>query len=80
MLGACHAAQEALQRPAPYGLIRYRNQTLRIANTEALRAQLLERLAQMRRLLAHGAAQRSHNQARRCAHCSMAHACDERLA
>jgi CRISPR-associated exonuclease Cas4 len=72
--------EDVLQRPVPYGLIRYRNQTMQIANTEELRAQLFETLAQMRRLLARGTAQRNHRHAQRCARCSVAHACDERLA
>lgn len=76
----CVLVEDVLQRPVPYGLIRYRNQTIQIANTEELRAQLFETLAQMRRLLARGTAQRNHRHAQRCARCSVAHACDERLA
>jgi CRISPR-associated exonuclease Cas4 len=72
--------EDALERPVPYGLIRYRDRTLRIANTENLRAELLAVLAQMRRVQAQGTARRNHNQARRCAGCSMAESCDERLA
>jgi CRISPR-associated exonuclease Cas4 len=71
--------EDVLQRPVPYGLIRYRDQTIRIANTDDLRERLMETLARMRLLLARGKAHRSHEQARRCANCSMAHACDERL-
>lgn len=71
--------EDALARPAPYGLIRYRDRTLRIANTENLRVKLLAVLAQMRRVQAQGAARRNHSQARRCAGCSMAESCDERL-
>ena len=71
--------EDVLQRPVPYGLIRYRDQTLRIANTEELRGQLMEMIAQMRILLARDAIHRSHDHPQRCARCSMAHACDERL-
>jgi CRISPR-associated exonuclease Cas4 len=71
--------EDVLQRPVPYGLIRYRNRTLRIANTDELRARLMEVIAQMRRLMARGEARRNHNQGLRCHRCSMAHACDERL-
>jgi CRISPR-associated exonuclease Cas4 len=71
--------EDVLQRPVPYGLIRYRNRTIRIANTDELRARLMEVIAQMRRLMARGEGRRNHNQAQRCSRCSMAHACDERL-
>ena len=71
--------EDVLQRPVPYGLIRYRNRTLRVANTDELRARLMEVIAQMRRLMARGGAQRNHNQGLRCDRCSIAHACDERL-
>jgi len=72
--------EDVLHRPAPYGLIRYRNRTLRIANTDELREQLMDVIAQMRTLLARSMAHRSHDQMQRCSRCSMAHACDERLA
>lgn len=63
-----------------YGLIRYRDRTLRIANTDELRDELFSVIDQMRDAIDYGSAERSHNQPRRCAGCSMAHACDERLA
>lgn len=72
--------EDALNGVAPYGLIRYRNRTCQIANTAALRAELLETIKQMRRLLGHNQAHRNHDHSQRCARCSMAHACDERLA
>lgn len=72
--------EDVLRRPTRYGLIRYRDRDLRVANTDELREDLLDAIAQMRMLLAHGDAHRDHNQKRRCAACSMAHACDERLA
>ena len=72
--------EDVLQRPVPYGLIRYRNRTLRVANSDELRARLMEVIAQMRRLIARDVARRNHNRAQRCSRCSMAHACDERLA
>ena len=72
--------EEVLQRPAPYGLIRYRKRTLRVDYTNDLHEELMDTMAQMRTVLARGEAHRSHNQAQRCVRCSMAHACDERLA
>lgn len=71
--------EDVLNRTAPYGLIRYRNRTLQVDNTDELRGRLLDVIARMRTLLARGKALRSHTQATRCAHCSMAYVCDERL-
>lgn len=72
--------EDVLQQAAPYGLIRYRNQTIQIANTDELQKQLMNAMAQMRDQLAQNTAHRNHNQAQRCANCSVAHACSERLA
>jgi len=72
--------EEDLQQTVLYGLIRYQNGAVRVENTDELREDLLSVVAQMRRALASDDARRSHRQARRCAACSMAHACDERLA
>jgi CRISPR-associated exonuclease Cas4 len=71
--------EDVLQRPVPYGLIRYRNRTLRVANTDELRARLMDVIAQMRRLMARDVTRRTHNRPQRCSRCSVAHACDERL-
>jgi CRISPR-associated exonuclease Cas4 len=71
--------EDVLQRPVPYGLIRYRNRTMRVANTDELRTRLMEVIAQMRRLMAREVARRNHTRAQRCSRCSVAHACDERL-
>jgi CRISPR-associated exonuclease Cas4 len=72
--------EDVLQYSTPYGLIRYRNRTLRVANSDELREELMDAIGQMRIILVHGEAHRDHDQAHRCARCSMAHACDERLA
>ncbi|MGH9833709.1 MAG: CRISPR-associated protein Cas4 [Blastocatellia bacterium] len=72
--------EDVLQCPAPYGLIRYRNRTLQVENTDELREQFMDVVARMRTLLARGAAHRNHDQAQRCSRCSVAHACEERLA
>ena len=71
--------EEEFDQPVPYGLIRYRDRTLRIENTDELREQLLDVVAEMQDILQDGEAYRSHNIARRCAGCSVAYACDERL-
>lgn len=72
--------EDVLEQPAPYGLIRYRDRTLRVENTAELRTQLLDVVEEMKAILQDGEAQRNHNQPRRCAGCSVAYACDERLA
>ncbi len=72
--------EDVLRRPAPYGLIRYSDRRLRVANTGELREELFSVIAEMNVALTENSAQRSHDQARRCAGCSMAYACDERLA
>lgn len=71
--------EDDLQRHVSYGLIRYRNGELRVENTDELRAELLEIVEEMRDALLAEEAHRSHAETRRCAACSMAHACDERL-
>ena len=71
--------EDVLEEDAPYGLIRYRDRTLRIENTDELREQLLDVIEEMQAILQDGEAYRSHHSARRCAGCSVAYACDERL-
>jgi CRISPR-associated exonuclease Cas4 len=71
--------EDALDCIPPYGLIRYRDRTLQVDNTDELRARLFEAVDRMRAILGHGSAHRSHNQPMRCARCSMAHICDERM-
>src|SRR5262249_31202078 len=72
--------EDVLDSDVLYGLIRYRDRTLRIANTDALRDELFSVIEEMRDAMVVGQAHRSHKQPQRCAGCSMAHACDERLA
>src|SRR5262249_14868168 len=67
----CFALEDVVQPAIPYGLIRCRNRTSRVANTDELRARLMDVIAQMRRLMARGGAQRNHNQGARCNRCSM---------
>lgn len=71
--------EDVLKCQTQYGLIRYRNRTLQIPNSEELRRKLMDTIAQMRTLQARGEPHRNHNQAQRCSRCSMAHACDERI-
>jgi CRISPR-associated exonuclease Cas4 len=71
--------EEVLKEEAPYGLLRYRDRTLRVENTDELREELLDVIEKMRSILREGEAHRNHNQTRRCAGCSVASSCDERL-
>ncbi len=72
--------EEEFDQIPPYGLIRYRDRTVEVENTDELREQLLAVVADMQTILHDGEAYRSHHSARRCAGCSVAYACDERLA
>jgi CRISPR-associated exonuclease Cas4 len=72
--------EDALRSPAPYGLIRYKDRTLRVENTDELRDDLFSVITEMNLTLARNSARRNHDQVRRCAGCSLADACDERLA
>lgn len=71
--------EDALDCIPPYGLIRYRDRTLQVDNSDELRARLLDVVYRMRSLLNKGSAHRSHNQPMRCARCTMADVCDEIL-
>jgi CRISPR-associated exonuclease Cas4 len=71
--------EDALDCIPPYGLIRYRDRTLQVHNTDELRARLFVVIDQMRTILMRGRAHRSHNQPMRCARCSMVAVCDERM-
>jgi CRISPR-associated exonuclease Cas4 len=71
--------EDALDCIPPYGFIRYRDRTLQVDNNDELRERLFDVIDQMRALLMQGSAHRSHNRPMRCARCSMADVCDERL-
>lgn len=71
--------EDALDCTPSHGLIRYRDRTLRAENTEELRGRVLEVIERMRAGLRDGGAHRSHHQPSRCARCSMAESCDERI-
>jgi CRISPR-associated exonuclease Cas4 len=71
--------EDALDRPVHHGLIRYRDRTLRIENTDELLDDLFSVIQRMDEAAGRKAVRRNHEQAGRCAGCSMAHACNERL-
>ena len=72
---------EATYRQIPkYGIVKYADRMFAVDYTDALRSELLNVIGAMRDDLARGAAERSHDEAARCAHCGYRHACPERLA
>jgi CRISPR-associated exonuclease Cas4 len=76
----CLLIEETYRQKPKYGIVKYADQMFAVDYTEALRAALLDVIAAMRDDLAHGTAQRSHEEAARCVHCGYRHACTERLA
>jgi CRISPR-associated exonuclease Cas4 len=63
----------------PYGILRYRDRSFKIDYTSALEQELDELLEEMRRQEKRGEADRSHNEAARCARCGFRNICDQRL-
>jgi len=76
----CLLIEEAYRRRPKYGIVKYADRMFAVDYTEALHTALLDVIAAMRDDLAHGTAQRSHDEAARCASCGYRHACRERLA
>lgn len=71
----CLLVEEASSHPPPFGLIHYRDATIRIDYTPALRQALLSLLDQMRRDLRAPDVRRSHADPARCQACGVRHAC-----
>ena len=76
----CLLVEEAYRQRPKYGIVKYADRMFAVDYTDALRTELLDVIAAMRDDLARGAAQRSHDESARCAHCGYRHACTERLA
>lgn len=76
----CLLIEDATGRAPRYGLLRYADQTFRIAFGPAVRAQLLHLLAAMRDDQTADDVPRSHNQPGRCRGCGLREVCDDRLA
>jgi len=75
----CRLVEHTLGKRPPYGILHYANQSFAIDYTPELESALLDLLAQMRIQERHGAADRSHDQPARCAHCGYRNQCDQRL-
>jgi len=76
----CLLIEETYRQKPKYGIVKYADRMFAVDYTDALRTELLDVIAAMRDDLARGAAERSHDEAARCAHCGYRHACPERLA
>ncbi len=76
----CLLVEETYRQRPKYGIVKYADRMFAVDYTEALHTALLDVIAAMRDDLAHGAAQRSHDEAARCLNCGYRHACRERLA
>jgi CRISPR-associated exonuclease Cas4 len=76
----CLLVEETYRQKPKYGIVKYADRMFAVDYTDALRTGLLDVIAAMRDDLARGAAERSHDEAARCAHCGYRHACPERLA
>jgi CRISPR-associated exonuclease Cas4 len=76
----CLLIEETYRQKPKYGIVKYADRMFAVDYTDALRDELLDVIAAIRADLARGAAERSHNEAARCAHCGYRHACAERLA
>jgi CRISPR-associated exonuclease Cas4 len=76
----CLLVEETMEASVPFGVIRYRNQQLRVDYTDELRESLLELLAEMREARQAEDVHRSHEEAARCAACSYREICVESLA
>ena len=75
----CLLVEDVLQRQPPYGLIHYRDATIRIPYDRALRAELLTLLDALRAASRADDVPRSHNDSARCGGCGVRHACGQGL-
>ncbi len=75
----CLLIEEEYGQAPPYGILKYRDAALSIDYTPALRAQLLNVLAEMRAALAAKNVARSHEEPNRCRGCGYGDDCRERL-
>ncbi len=75
----CLLLEEAEGQAPPYGLIRYRDQTFRVAYTAALRRRLVDLLGEMRQQAAAADVPPNHHEPQRCARCGQREHCTSRL-
>lgn len=75
----CLLVERATGKRPPYGILRYRDRTFAVDYTPARQERLLEELDRMRAAEKRGAADRSHEEAGRCAKCGFRSVCDQKL-
>ena len=76
----CLLVEDVLGAAAPFGYVHYRDRTFKVEFTRALRAELMQLLKDMRQAAHARQVHRSHEHARRCAHCGFQEVCGESLA
>jgi CRISPR-associated exonuclease Cas4 len=76
----CLLVEEAVGANVPYGIIKYSDCEIELDYTPELRDELMELLEEIREARSAADVHRSHNDARKCAGCSMRQSCDESLA
>ena len=79
-LGAyCLLIEKVTGKRPPYGILKYRNRTFAIDYTNSLEDAVLEIIEKIQKQKKRSQASRSHDEARRCAHCGYRKVCDQRL-
>lgn len=79
-LGAyCALVEGTFGKRPPYGLLRYRNRTFKIAFTEEFEEEVLEAIKDIRSHKEFEEICRSHEHPNRCARCGFREHCDQRL-
>jgi CRISPR-associated exonuclease Cas4 len=76
----CLLVEDVVGEDVPYGVIRYSDREVVMDYTPELKDELVALLYEMDEARAAADVHRSHDDARRCAGCSMREACDEALA
>jgi CRISPR-associated exonuclease Cas4 len=76
----CLLAEDVLGADVPYGVVRYADGEIAVDYTPELREELIALLEEMSEARLADDVHRSHEDARRCAGCSMRESCDEALA
>jgi CRISPR-associated exonuclease Cas4 len=75
----CVLLEEEFGKPPPHGIIRYGQVENEVEYDEGLKELVLNKIAEMRRLMKTGNAHRNHNKPGKCKNCSRRAVCPERL-
>ena len=79
LLAYCLLVERATGQRPPYGIVKYRNRSFAIDYTTEQELALLDLLDEMRLTERKGEADRSHQEAARCARCGFRSVCDQKL-